>query len=268
MKEIHYDTYFYNSIYYKVDSTNIDNLFCKKIYNEKDIPFSILNYFKNTNKKEENIYTITDFIKFIALKRCSNFDDSFLEDILFKNKNFSSQEPSFDIDINYKNHNNELLLELIDKLNRKPIKSISLETKGILQDFEEKKNTLSFDQKKALIVLGLAVKSKFPCILEGQTGIGKSHLIQLFAKLLGKKIIIIDLNKDNDKSLMTKRYVFKKYDKNEEDEIKNITDDILGNTEELRELSINDKIKKINELKLDENKRNKFDELKKNINLL
>ena len=247
----YYDTYFYNSIYYKVDSTNLDLSFCQKIYNEKDISFSILKYFKNNNKDEENIFTITDLIKFIALKKCSDFDDAFLEDILFNKGPNTSKEPSFDIDINYKNNNNELLLELVEKLNRKSIKSFSLETTGILTNFEEEKNTLSFDQKKALIVLGLAVKSKFPCILEGQTGVGKSHLIQLFAKFLGKKITIIDLNKDNDKSLMTKRYVYKKYDKNEEKEIKNILDDLLGNTEDLRELTINDKIKKIREKKLD-----------------
>ena len=41
-----------------------------------------------------------------------------------------------------------------------------------LKDLEKKKNTLTFEQKKCLIFLGLAVKSKLSCIIQGPTGVG------------------------------------------------------------------------------------------------
>ena len=75
-----------------------------------------------------------------------------------QNDNFNEQRKIYDLNINYKNGTKELLFELNKK-------SISLETLNILDTFDIEKNTLSFEQKKCLIVLGLAVKSKLPCII-------------------------------------------------------------------------------------------------------
>ena len=115
-------------------------------------------------------------------------------------------------------------------------KEILLKSSDILDNFEKEKNTLCYEQKKCLIVLGLAVKSKLPCILEGPTGVGKSHLIKLFAKMLGKNLHIINLNKDNDISLLTKRYVFKKYDSQEKNEIETTVNKLLENQEDVNKL--------------------------------
>jgi len=145
------------------------------------------------------------------------------------------------------------------ELNKSPI---SLNTSKILDTFETEKNTLSFEQMKCLIVLGLAVNSKKSCILQGETGIGKSYLIKLFAKFLGKKLHILELNKDNDISILTKRYVFKKYEKEEENEIETVVNDILESQEDIKKLDLNEKIKKLFELKLDDNKNQKFEQLK------
>ena len=266
----YFNTYFYNSIYYVVDSTNIDISFYKQIYDDKDMELSVLKYFKNNGKKGDNNFTLTDFSKFVALKRCSHFDDSFLEEIILKNRyfinkinkgnnnmtnNISSINQFFDIDISYKNQNNELLLELNGK-------SISLESSEILKNFEKEKNCLSYEQKKALCALGLSVKSKLPIILEGPTGIGKSHLIKLFAKFLGKKIFIIELNKENDTSLLSKRYIYNKYDHKEEEDINTIIDGLIDNKEYIKNVSIEEKLKILNETKLDKKKKIKFDELK------
>ena len=263
-RKSYYYTYFYNSIYYIVNSTNIDISFYKQLYKGEDIDTSILEYFNNKEYIEGSNFTITDFIKFISLKKISHFDEGFLEEIVFKKryylnsvnkKKIHEQNLSFDLDINYKNENKELILEL----NKSPI---SLNTSKILDTFETEKNTLSFEQMKCLIVLGLAVNSKKSCILQGETGIGKSYLIKLFAKFLGKKLHILELNKDNDISILTKRYVFKKYEKEEENEIETVVNDILESQEDIKKLDLNEKIKKLFELKLDDNKNQKFEQLK------
>ena len=273
-KEYYYK-YFYNSVYYIVNPTVIDISFYKKIQKvnkekENDIDISILEYFKQKNDNGID-FTITDFTKFISLKKESNFDTSFLEEIVFKNRkylenirternqndNFNEQRKIYDLDINYKNGTKELLFELNKK-------SISLETLNILDTFDIEKNTLSFEQKKCLIVLGLAVKSKLPFILQGDTGVGKSHLIKLFAKILGKKLHIIGLNKDNDISVLTKRYIFKKYSENEEKDIETTVNELLEGKKDMINLDLYEKIKKIKliESDLDKNKKEKFDELK------
>ena len=197
-RDSYYYTYFYNSIYYVVKSINIDISFCEQLLQPKDIEISILKYFKNSEKNDDINFSLTDLKKFISLKKCSNFDDSFLEEIIFKNRynyNRSNKEQISNktsyFDINYKNQINELILQYNGK-------SISLGFSEILSTIEAEKNTLSYEQRKCLIVLGLAVKAKLPCILQGPTGIGKSHLIKLFARIFGKKLNIINLNKDND----------------------------------------------------------------------
>ena len=57
----------------------------------------------------------------------------------------------------------------------------------------------------------MAVKSNIQCIIQGKTRVDKSHLIKLFAKILGKKLHVLELNKDNDLSILTKSCYFKNY---------------------------------------------------------
>ena len=260
-----YYSYFFNSIYYIVNSKKISVTFYEQIHrqifksNEKNkIQIAKLNYFNENQKSVKSLFTLSDFIKFVLLKKISNFDDSFLEEIIFKNK-FDSKKYSpntnfeknklLDIDISYKNQKKELLIEVNGK-------SFLLDSKDKLETLEFEKNTLSLEQKKCLIVIGLSVKSKLPFILKGQTGIGKSHLIKLFAKIMGKKLYSIELNKDNDISLLTKRNIFKKYDKNEIKEIETKLNEFFTNIEDIKQLNITEKIKKLNNSELGEKKKN------------
>ena len=235
--------------------------FYKTIYKENDIDISILKYFE----KEKNYginFTISDFTKFISLKKASHFDESFLEDIVFKNRNYldninreknksiqyNNQNEAYNLDINYKNETKNLSFELNKK-------SIEIEALNKFDTLDIEKNTLSFEQKKCLIILGLVVKAKLPCILQGETGVGKSHLIKLFAKFLGKELHVIELNKDNDVSILAKRHIFKQYNKTEEKEIEDSVDKLFEKKEDMKNLDLNEKIKKLFEIKLEENKK-------------
>ena len=267
----YYYSYFYNSIYYIINSTAINITFYEQMHRQifkndeiKKMQFAKLNYFNEKENSEESVFTLSDFIKFILLKKISDFDNSFLEEIIFKNKydslksainnNNVLENKIFDVDINYKNQNKELLIEVNGK-------SITLNSKHKLETFESEKNTLSFEQKKCLIVLGLSVKSKLPFILKGQTGIGKSHLIKLFSKMLGQKLYVIEFNKDNDISILTKRNTFKKFDSNEIKDIEAKINEFLENKKDINNLNLKDKIKKLNNSDLGDKKAN-FEELK------
>ena len=257
----YYNIYFYNSIYYVVNSTKINISFFKQISKRNDLTLSILNYY---NDKENLIFTITDLIKYITLKKCSNFEESFLETIIFKNKYYqynihpdkninTTNKQEFNLNIYFQYH------RLIFEINRTQISFESLNLDYFTKDINI--STLSFEQKKCLIILGLAVKSKFPCILQGSSGIGKSHLIKLFAKLLGKKLYIIKLNKDNDISLFSKKIVYKYFENNEENEIKAIVDMILLEQEGLYNLTKKEKNDILNDPSLNNKKQKIFEKL-------
>ena len=63
--------------------------------------------------------------------------------------------------------------------------------------------SLSQDQRISIIFLLLSIKSGLPCILQGPSYSGKTYLIKLFAKILGKKLKIIQLNNDSGITLLT-----------------------------------------------------------------
>ena len=110
------------------------------------------------------------------------------------------------------------------------------------------------------------MESKRPCILQGPSGVGKSHLIKLLAKLLGKKIYIINLNKENGISILSKRYIFKFFEIEEVEKIETIVDEILEDFSDTKSFRLEEKIKKLVESKLEGNKKKKFEELKKKYN--
>ena len=267
-RNLYYYNYFSNLIYYIVKNTNIELKFLDKIIPDNlGIQKSlILKYYQNNNQIN-NIFTLSDIIKFIKLKKNSFFDDTFLEEIVFKNRIQQKEmltNNSLNLDFNYRNgFKKELIIEVNDKFT-------SIETNNIYNEFEEEKNTLSFEQKKCLIFLGLAVKSNIPCILQGETGIGKSHLIKLFAKFLGKKLHILELNKDNDISLLSKNCFFKEYN---DEERKEINEELTSILEEYNinceNLELNKKYEKVIKIKKIKNIHiNKINKLKKKYNFI
>ena len=80
--------------------------------------------------------------------------------------------------------------------------------------------SLSPDQRKGLIFLMLSILSDIPCVIQGVTASGKTHLIRLFCELLGNKPLIIDINNDKGISILLKQ--FEPKEKLEKDKIKKI----------------------------------------------
>jgi len=78
---------------------------------------------------------------------------------------------------------------------------------------EEKKNllskihSLSPDQRRGIIFLMLSVLSDVPCVVQGVTASGKTHLVRLFCQLLGQIPLIIDINNDTGISILLKQLV-------------------------------------------------------------
>ena len=281
-REEYYYNLFSNSIYYKVDSLNYLNT--GLIINQNINTFS--KYYHNKN--DENIYTLSDISKFNKLKKETMLDDEILEDIIFKNKKLAFNNDSKiygnnlntyinKYDFGYKNNTTEFFMKVNDK-------SFSLEVSKSNQSnlsdnsflpiseemqkyFEKEKNTLSFEQIKCFIFLGLAVKSKMACIVQGPSGVGKSHLIKLFAKFLGKKLHIFELNKDNQISLLTKCYIFNNYSKEEKEDIQTYLDKIYKIPNE-KKMSMDERFAEILKIdNLDENKKKLLNELKSKYSL-
>ena len=145
----YYYNYFYNSIYYIVNSTNNINTSYLKYIIPRDInteASKILDYYQNNNN--DNIFTLSDIRKYITLKEKSNYDDSFIKEIIFDNRyllysgdgeeinnnniNRYKSNNNFNLDFNYKNDTEEFIMEVNNK-------SISFQANKKLDNFEEKK---------------------------------------------------------------------------------------------------------------------------------
>jgi MoxR-like ATPase len=70
-----------------------------------------------------------------------------------------------------------------------------------------KTHSLSPDQRRGIIFLMLSVLSDVPCVIQGVTASGKTHLIRLFCELLGIIPLIIDVNNDTGISVLLKQLV-------------------------------------------------------------
>ena len=105
------------------------------------------------------------------------------------------------------------------------------------------------------------------CIIQGSSGVGKSHLIKLFAKFLGKKLHIFELNKDNQISLLTKCYIFNNYTDDEKEDIKTYLDEIMKINNE-KEINIDERFAEILKIEnLNENKKKFLNDLKSKYSL-
>ena len=88
------------------------------------------------------------------------------------------------------NHENEFLSDNYIELTLNTDKKINE------NDIDKKINTLTKPQKHCLLFLSCSQLSNCSIILQGNTNSGKSHLITLFAEILGKKLLIYQMNKD------------------------------------------------------------------------
>ena len=97
------------------------------------------------------------------------------------------------LSINFKNSDkkNEIKLQFFDKLAINEI------------EISKKINTLNLKQKQCLLFLVLSVLCKRACIIQGDTSSGKTHLVRLFAEMLGQKLVVYQINKDTGLSIFT-----------------------------------------------------------------
>ena len=64
-------------------------------------------------------------------------------------------------------------------------------------------DSLTMAQKHCLLFLAFSVMTKQTCILQGGTASGKSHIIRLFAKILGKKLNVYHMNNETSPSFLS-----------------------------------------------------------------
>ena len=254
----YYYNYFFNSIYYKINfskNKDVEKFISHYLKLDKQSESSISNYYQNQDENtDDNLLTLSNMVKFLKLKEISSFENQFLEEISFMNNNIIKND--IELDLTY------ISKDLIIEVNNKSfiIPKISRYNK-----FDEEVNTLSFDQKKCLIFLCLAIQSKRACIIQGKTGVGKSHIIKLLANILNKKLHVFEVNKDNDISLLTKSCNFKNYTNSEKNEIEKILDEIMNkNKIPNNNLDFQKKYEKICEIEnLEEESKVQLEKLKK-----
>ena len=235
-EESQFEKHFPKCIYYKINN-------CQHYHNVNQI-ISYNNIFDCTSlikfNKIGNTFSLNDIHKYIKLKNCLNLQDKFIKDIIAKKHVL----PYI---------NNEFNKSPFDSLkwvfNENPRKEVSIQITNesfILNssdciNLQKCLNTLSPEQKKCFIYLCISYLSNIHFILKGPTGVGKSFLIQLLSKILGKKLFVYQVNKDNnnykllnqlylkDKSKEDKRYNFSNL---EESEGKNEKSILINNQEE------------------------------------
>ena len=84
------------------------------------------------------------------------------------------------------------------------IQAFDLKLKNEFIDKDEtqrKLNTLTKPQKHCLLFLACSILTKCSIVLQGNTNSGKTHLITLFAEMMGKKLHIYQMNKDINLSM-------------------------------------------------------------------
>ena len=191
-----------------------------------------MSFAKENNMK--GIFTFNDFEKLYSLVEYSKFNNKIspfsfntelLTQILLVNKLKSSKEITnnmLDSYIKYYNpiftyskENNEFIISENNKNTTLsfPIKRINNKKQLLL-----KVNSLSNDEKMGIIALMLSVIINIPFIFKGNN----LHLIKLFCELLCQKPIIININKDDDISILQKRIVVEEINGFEESRIKKI----------------------------------------------
>ena len=139
------------------------------------------------------------------------FQNDFIKDIMNELGFFSMKvNPNIRINndylsISFKNDiKKEIKLPYYDK-NKEKQKGIS-----------DKINTLNIKQKQCMLFLVLSIICKRACIIQGDTAAGKTHLIRLFAEMLGQKLIVYRINKETGLSIFTGQSTLLDYLENEE----------------------------------------------------
>ena len=245
-----------NNVFYyilpKLSSKEIKEIILKK-FSYCNLNDEIIEFVDCFNKSREfsyskgniSYFSLNDITKYILLRKVTKYylDKSYIFQIIFayryiqnefiveimKKLGFLSMKlnPIFQnrddcLSISFKKGKNEILIPYYDKcqINRETIK--------------EKINTLNLKQKQCLLFLVLSILCKRTCIIQGDTAAGKTHLIRLFAEMLGKKLIVFQINKETGLSIFTGQSTLQKY--LEKEEIENVKKyfEVLSKNENLK----------------------------------
>ncbi len=103
----------------------------------------------------------------------------------------------------------QILLIYYPKDNKKFL-SINVNNRVEPNKIYEKLQSLNKIQRFCLLFIACAYKSKIYSILQGPTASGKTYLIRLFCEMIGRKLIIYQLNKDTPLSILSGQYIYNK----------------------------------------------------------
>ena len=248
-----------NSIYFQMDNIDIKliNEIVKYKFNGYEFSseyeqfskayLSVYNYDKNELKESnEMILSLNETDKFIKLRRETyrklniNIILSFIfifrylnHEITNKIKNilkidfdyynsslkFFYDSENINIEILINNKYNYLSLPLFKNLDDNENKY-----KSITNIEEINKNILSLTgpQRHCLLFLSCCYLSNKPCIIQGETCSGKTHLIHLFSKMLGKNLNVYQMNKDSNVVLINGQSKFEGLNEEEINKIKKL----------------------------------------------
>lgn len=192
-EESKYEQYFKNSIYYKVSYLQHYHNVNEVISHIRELDSSVILKYN----KIGNLFSLYDMDKCIRLKKYFGLNDKYIRDIILKKNKLPFLNDKFNI-----SPYDSLKWVFKDSINKEATIQINDESLIFSSqnyvDLEKSLNTLSQEQKRCFIFLILSYISNNHCIVQGPTGVGKSYLILILSKILGKKLYVFQLNKDNN----------------------------------------------------------------------
>ena len=217
---------FSNIIEKKFKNTNFSNDYLP-FYKKFILTFSYL------NKENETTLNLNDVDKYIILRESSEdlLDENTISKIIFAYCNPDQEKIDNIIKIlgldqsKFKptfTHNFEKQ-ELYLQVNKDAEKRMILQTykkdysEKEIEEIELEKSSLTPPEKQCLLCLGLCHKSRQTCLIGGGVASGKTSIIRLFAKIMGKEITTYEMDSDTDSSFISGQP--KILDKLEEEEI-------------------------------------------------
>ncbi len=269
-----------NSIYYQMENNAINYL--SKIVEHRFIGhefidenkefsnafLSVYKYEKNEMKESnESVLSLNEIDKFLKLRQNTftkldiNIILSFI--FIFRYSNDEIREKIKNkIKIKYDDINTSIKLvsdmgclyleiKLNDKYYYLPFQNMKeIEEKNInIEEINKNLVSLTGPQRYCLLFLSCCYISNKPCILQGETSSGKTHLIHLFANMLGKKLKIYQMNNDSNVILINGQSKFEDLRSDEIDKLKDLKtklEELLNNDNILKENDIT--VEKIGQL--------------------
>ena len=227
-----------NSVFYyilpKLSSKEIKEIIWKK-FNNCNLNDEVLEFVDCFNKSREfsynkgsiSYFSLNDITKYILFRKYTKslLDKSIIFQIIFAHrfiqnefiKEIMKKLGFFSLKVNPIIQNKEAYLSISFKKSKNEIQLPYFNKIEInKEEIKQKINTLNLKQKQCLLFLVLSILCKRACIIQGDTASGKTHLIRLFAEMLGQKLIVYQINKETGLSIFIGQSTLQKYLEEEE----------------------------------------------------